>query len=73
MVLGTRLKMLRENMGLTQENLGKKLHVSKVSICKYETGISEPSLDILVKIADIFDVSTDYLLGREEKQKERWF
>ena len=72
MLLASRIRQLREKSELTQQELANLLHVSKASICKYEKDKSYPSLDILLKMADIFNVSTDYLLGREEKPKERW-
>lgn len=61
-----RLKNLRESKGWTQEELGKKLHLGKSSISMYEKGDRVPSHDILLNIADIFDVSVDYLLGKTE-------
>lgn len=58
------LKSLRENNGYTQEQLAKSLHVTKATISHYELGASNPSIDMLIQIADIFDVSLDYLMGR---------
>lgn len=60
------LKMLREKRGYTQQRLADALHVTKNSISHYERGISMPDIDILCAIADIFDVSLDYLLGRSD-------
>lgn len=65
MIVGYRLRQLRKEKRMSQEDLGKKLNVSKVSISGYETGNRIPSLDIFIKLLDIFDVSSDYLLGRE--------
>lgn len=65
MFLGYRLKLLRKQNGLTQEDLGKLLGVSKVSISGYEKGTRIPGLDILIMILDVFNVSADYILGRE--------
>lgn len=59
-----RLKQLRKERKLTQEELGKKINVSKVSISGYESGSRNPDTETLKKIADLFDVSIDYLLGR---------
>ena len=50
---------------MSQQDLGKLLGVSKVSVSGYENGTRIPSLDILNGILDIFGVSADYLLGRE--------
>ncbi|HFK0100805.1 TPA: helix-turn-helix domain-containing protein, partial [Listeria monocytogenes] len=65
-LFGKILKTLRINRGMTQADLGSKLNISKVSISKYENGNQFPDTDTLKRIADIFNVSTDFLLGREE-------
>ncbi|MDY6367121.1 MAG: helix-turn-helix transcriptional regulator [Clostridia bacterium] len=57
---------LRKINGLTQRDVATKLGISQPSYIRYENGKSEPTLSNLVKLADIFDVSTDYLLGRKE-------
>jgi len=67
-----RLKELREENNMTQEQLGKLLNVTKQAISSYEKGENEPSLDTLVKIAEIFNVSLDYLFGRT-KQKDNLY
>lgn len=63
-----RLKELRKTKDITQEELAKQLQLSPSAIGMYETGRREPDFDTLQKIADYFHVSTDYILGREEKQ-----
>lgn len=60
----SRLKKLRLEHKMTQEQLGKRINVTKVSISGYENGNRTPDLETLQKIADCFDVTTDYLLGR---------
>ena len=65
MILGYRLRELRKENKMSQENLGKLLGVSKVSISGYENGTRVPSLEVLNGILDIFGISADYLLGRE--------
>ncbi len=60
-----RLYEERKSAGLTQCDMAQKLGIKQSSYIRYEHGTSEPSLSALVKIADIFDVSTDYLLGRQ--------
>lgn len=65
MFLGYRLKELRREKNMTQEDLGKILGVTKVSISGYEKGTRIPSMETLINILDIFMVSADYLLGRE--------
>ena len=52
----------------TQAQLAKKLGITKSVISAYETGLRMPSYDILIGISKIFNVSTDYLLGNEQKQ-----
>lgn len=59
-----RIKKLRESSNETQEELGKILNVSKATISKYENGTVEMSNDTLIKLANHFNVSTDYILGR---------
>ena len=51
---------------LTQRQVADYLQIAQPSYIRYENGSSEPSLDALVKLADLFDVSVDYLLGRKE-------
>lgn len=66
MNLGSRIKYLRTRKGMTQEELGKIIGVSKVSVSGYENNTRQPDNQALVKIADYFGVTTDYLLGRPE-------
>lgn len=66
---GNKLKTLRLQHNLTQNELAQKLDVTKSVISAYETGIRTPSYDILINIARIFKVTTDYLLGLEKKQE----
>lgn len=58
---------LRKTANLTQEKFAAIIGVARSTIAMYETDKSEPDFNILQKIADYFHVSTDYLLGREEK------
>ncbi len=60
------LKKERLKKGLTQKYLADLLGVDRTSISKYENGKQLPELPILEKLAQYFEVSTDYLLGREE-------
>lgn len=66
---GTRLKTLRNEFGYNQEELGKKFHVHKGTISKWENGINFPDENTLMGLADLFDVSVDYLLGRTNKRQ----
>lgn len=61
-----RLKKIRESKGLSQKQLAIFLDVSQGAIGNWESGTRMPNLDILGKIADYFDVTTDYLLGKED-------
>lgn len=59
-----RLLELRKLNKLTQINIAEYLNISQPSYIRYENGSAEPSYENLVKLADLFDVTTDYLLGR---------
>ena len=60
------IKEIRLRKGMTQAEVASALGVSSVVYSRYETGSREPSADVLVQIANIFDVSLDHLLGRVE-------
>ncbi len=60
-----RLRRLRERRRMNRKAMGECCGLSKNIIGMYERGEKEPSLKTLIKIADFFEVSTDYLLGRE--------
>jgi len=61
-----RLKELRKQRGMSQEELGALLGVQKAAVCKYEVGRVPLPHDVLVKLCDHFDVTSDFLLGRDE-------
>lgn len=61
---GERLKELRKKKHLTQEQLGKAFYLNKSSISRYENDTQIPENELLQSIADYFDVSLDYLMGR---------
>ena len=65
MIIGSRIKENRLKKGLSQEQLGKLLNVSKVSICGYENGSRTPTLKTFLDITDILNMTPDYLLGRD--------
>ena len=58
-----RLKELRTENNLTQQQVATKLGIRQQSYTRYENGAGEPSLDTLIAIAKIYNVSVDYLLG----------
>ena len=64
-----RLKQLRLERNMTQEQLGEILGVKKYSIYTYEKGRSGPDIDGLIALADFFEVSVDYLIGRTDKRE----
>lgn len=64
-----RLKELRKNRKISQVKLAMDLNLSQNSISRYETGEREADYDTLVAIADYFNVSVDYLLGRSDNPK----
>ena len=66
--IGALLKELREKKGMTQEQLAKKLGVSKGSVSGYEHNISMPPTQIVKRIALIFNVTVDFLLGMENRR-----
>ena len=67
--LKERLKELREEKGLTQTQLAKETNISQAGIAKWETGDRTPSMDQLIILANFFDCSIDYLVGRIDYQK----
>ena len=59
------LLYLRKNASLTQLQLSKNLNLAKATYARYEVGESEPTIETIIKIADYFNCSIDYLLGHE--------
>lgn len=68
--LGCAIADLRKTFGFTQKDFAKIINVSDSSLAHYEQGISFPSIDTLIRIADYFHVNVDYLLGRSENRPE---
>ena len=62
--LSVRLKQLRLDKQLRQEQVARLVGVSKGAISAYETDIRQPSYDVLIRLANLYRVSVDYLLGR---------
>lgn len=67
MKLKDNLRFLRRKAGLTQAELAKKLHIKQYNISDYEIGRIEPNIQTLIKFADVFDVSIDFLVGHKTK------
>jgi len=66
---GMKLKQLRTTKGLTQNDLAAVLEVNRATVSGYETGGVYPSVEILKKISEFFNVSADYLIGLTYDQK----
>ena len=66
----SRIKQLRENMGLIQEILAAELGITQQMLSKYERDILCIKVDVLMKIAEYFNVTTDYLLGISEVKRD---
>lgn len=64
-----RLRDLREDSDLTQKRLAKYLNITQRSYSHYENGTREVPLAILIKIADFYDITLDYLVGRTDTRK----
>lgn len=61
-----RIKTLRENKKLSQQKLANVLNINQQTLSKYERGKITPQIDSLVKVADYFNCSIDYLVGRDD-------
>lgn len=61
-----KLKALRMSKGLSQSKLAEQFNISQQSIYKYENDLAEPDFDTLISLANYFDTSVDYLIGRSE-------
>lgn len=68
-IFNERLKSLRISTNMTQNEFAKMFNITKRSLQYYESGDREPKLDKLIEIADYFDVSLDYLVGRSDNPK----
>lgn len=72
-----RLKSARKNKGLLQNEAAQKVGIRNNTLSQYESGERQPDFDTLVKLADLYDVTVDYLLkgtnSKEEKKNENLF
>ena len=66
-----RLTALMEEIDISQVELGKRIGISNVTISRYINGERIPRLDIIIKLANVFNVSTDYLLGITKNRKQK--
>lgn len=67
---GERIRALRQQRGLNQEQLAELASLNRVTVAKYESGRVEPGAQALTRIADALEVSTDALLGRSDEIPE---
>lgn len=67
-MLGNNIKKLRLANKMNQVEFAKKLSVTKQTVSNWENNNIQPSVEMLMKVADVFNVTTDYLLGRENKK-----
>lgn len=71
MTFSERLVQLRKEKNITQRQLASALNLSEVGIQNYESGRRKPAYDILLALADYFNVSLDYLCGRSDVPERR--
>lgn len=69
-MFGERIRSLRKEKGITQSELGEQLGIVKSTVSVYETEVYEPNIETLIKMADYFGVTTDYLLGRSDEKSD---
>lgn len=66
-MIGDNIKYLRKEKNLSQKQLGEKIGVSQKAIDYWESGTNEPKASYIIKLADYFEVSADYLLDRSNQ------
>lgn len=64
-----RLRNLREDMDMTQAEVGKYLHISQRSYAHFEAGTRNIPVEVLAALADLYGVNVDYLIGRTDKKE----
>lgn len=71
MMFSERLKSEREKKGWSQAELAEKLHVSRQSVSKWETGKNYPSIEVIIDLSDLFGVTIDELLRSDDELKDK--
>ncbi|PGL69329.1 helix-turn-helix transcriptional regulator [Bacillus sp. AFS055030] len=71
MIFSKRLKDEREKRGWSQNDLAEKIHVSRQTVSKWETEKNYPSIEVLIKLSDLFDITIDELLRSDDELKEK--
>ncbi len=69
MAIYTRIRDLREDRDWTQKQVAEMLHTTRTSYCAYENGVTEIGLENLIRLAEIYHTSVDYLLGLTDEQR----
>ena len=72
-IFGERIRSLRESMNYSQVKFAETFGIGQSSVVRYEKGEASPSLELLVKIADYYDVSLDYVLGRTDNPQGKLY
>jgi transcriptional regulator with XRE-family HTH domain len=67
-MLSERIRALRKEHGYSQEQMARKLHLTQGAISQWENGLTVPAADQLITIADVFGITVDELLGREQQE-----
>ena len=70
MKIAERIKYLREEKGMSQAELGRAMNVARMTINNYEVDKRSPDIAFTLKLADYFDVTIDYLIGKSEFKKQ---
>ena len=71
MIFGEKLKQEREKRGWSQTELSEKIHVSRQSVSKWETGKNYPSIEVIIDLSDLFGMTIDELLRSDEELTEK--
>ncbi len=71
MIFSERLKKEREKRGWSQTDLAEKIHVSRQSVSKWETGKNYPGIEVIIDLSDLFGITIDELLRSDEELKEK--
>ena len=70
-MIGKKLRELRKERGWTQEELGERLHIHRSTVSYWETGFTDPPLEMARALALLYGVSADYLLGLSPRKREK--
>ncbi|MDN3499468.1 helix-turn-helix transcriptional regulator [Microbacterium sp. APC 3898] len=71
MIFSERLKSEREKKGWSQAELAEKIHVSRQSVSKWETGKNYPTIEVIIDLSDLFDITIDELLRSDKELKDK--